>query len=249
MKTTSRSNWPGVLVLMVATAWALPSRADVAPTCGAFDALITCDAKDVGKACQGGGQCYAVSCGTGMTVYKCDACPAILPAPDAGCEPSKFGTACGDGGMCSSTQAYCNTSSTKYVCAGPTPAKPTGPPAGETGGAGGGGAGGASATAGAGGASATGGAGGASATGGAGGASATGGAAGASATGGAGGASATGGAGTSATGGTGAAACNCGSSGGCDVAPRATGPAGIALVLLALGTLALLYDRRRKRRR
>ena len=137
MQTTSSLNWFRSLVLIVATAWSLPSRADVAPTCGAFDALITCDAKDVGKACQGGGQCYAVSCGTGMTVYKCDACPAILSAPDAGCEPSKFGTACGDGGMCSSTQAYCNTSSTKYICAGPTPAKPTGPPAGENGGAGG----------------------------------------------------------------------------------------------------------------
>jgi hypothetical protein len=205
METTSRLKWSSVLVLLVATGWSLPSRADIAPTCSAFDALITCDAKDVGKACQGGGQCYAVSCGTGMTVYKCDACPAILPAPDAGCEPSKFGTACGDGGMCSSTQAYCNTSSTKYVCAGPAPAKPTGPPAGEGGGGAGGGAGGASATGGAGAASAT--------------------------------------------GGTGAAACPCGSSGGCDVAPRATGPAAIALVLLALGTLALLYDRRRKRRR
>ena len=103
MQTTSNL-WFRGLVLIAATVWSLPSRADIAPTCGAFDALITCDAKDVGKACQGGGQCYAVSCGTGMTVYKCDACPAILSAPDAGCEPSKFGTACGDGGMCSSTR-------------------------------------------------------------------------------------------------------------------------------------------------
>ena len=222
---------------MVATGWSLPSRADVAPTCGAFDALITCDAKDVGKACQGGGQCYAVSCGTGMTVYKCDACPAILPAPDAGCEPSKFGTACGDGGMCSSTQAYCNTTPTKYVCAGPTPPKPTGPPAGESGGAGG------SATGGAGGGSATGGVGG-SATGGVGGGSATGGVGGGSATGGVGGGSV-----VTGTGGTGADCPSCGSSGGCDVAPRATGPATIALGLLAVGALAFLYDRRRKRRR
>jgi hypothetical protein len=205
MKTTSSAKRFSVLLLMVATGWSLASRADIAPTCSAFDALITCDAQDVGKACQGGGKCYAVSCGTGMTVYKCDACPAILPAPDAGCEPSRFGTACGDGGMCSSTQAYCNTSPTKYVCAGPLPPKPTGPPAGEGGAAGGAGAGGASATGGAGAATAT--------------------------------------------GGSGPTACNCGSSGGCDVAPRATGPAAIALVLLALGTLALLYDRRRRRRR
>ncbi len=250
MEKTSNLKLLSVLVVSIATGWALPSRADVAPTCGAFDALITCDAKDVGKACQGGGQCYAVSCGTGMTVYKCDACPAILAAPDAGCEPSKFGTACGDGGMCSSTQAYCNSSSTKYVCAGPTPPKPTGPPAGE------GGAGGAGATGGNGGAGATsasggnGGAGATSATGGNGGAGAT------SASGGNGGAGA-----TSASGGNGAlggnvgaagagAACqSCGSSGGCDVAPRATGPAAIALGLLAVGALALLHDRRRRRRR
>jgi hypothetical protein len=129
------------LVIAAVMAWALPSRADIPPACDAFDALITCAAADVGKACQGGGQCYAVSCGTstGMTLYKCDACPAILSAPDAGCAPAKFGTACGDGGTCSTTPAYCNTSSMKYVCSGPAPAKPTGPPAGETGGSGGGG--------------------------------------------------------------------------------------------------------------
>ncbi len=233
METTASLKWARSLIVMVATLWALPSRADIAPTCGAFDALITCDAKDVGKACQGGGQCYAVSCGTGMTVYKCDACPAILSAPDAGCAPSKFGTACGDGGTCSSTQAYCNTSSTKYVCAGPTPAKPTGPPAGETGTGGGSGAGGAGGAGGSG-SAATGGVGGS-------GSAATGGTSGA--------------AGNS---GTGAAACpSCGTSGGCDiapgggcdVAPRVTGPAAIALALLVVGTLALLYDRRRKRRR
>ena len=151
METTNSLKWLRGLIVIVAALWSLPSRADVAPTCSAFDDLITCDAQDVGKACQGGGQCYAVVCGTGMTVYKCDACPAILSAPDAGCAPSKFGTPCGDGGTCSSTQAYCNTSSTKFVCAGPAPAKPTGPPAGE------GGAGGGSATGGSGGA-ATGGA-------------------------------------------------------------------------------------------
>jgi uncharacterized membrane protein YgcG len=214
MKTTSTSKWLKVLIVMVATAWSLPSRADIAPTCSAYDALITCDAKDVGKACQTGGQCYAVSCGTGMTVYRCDACPAILSAPDAGCDPSKFGTACGDGGICSSTQAYCNTSSTKFVCTGPTPAKPTGPPAGESGGASGsaGTTGGSGCT---------------------------------------GGGNASGGSGVlGGQSGAGAAACpSCKSSGGCDVAPRATGPGAIALALLAVGMLALLYDRRRKRRR
>jgi hypothetical protein len=158
-----------VLVFVAVTAWALPSRADIAPTCSSFDTLITCAAADVGKACLGGGKCYAVSCDIGTTLYKCDACPAILSAPDAGCAPSNFGTACGDGGTCSSTQAYCNTTSSKYVCAGPAPAKPTGPPGG--------------------------------------------------------------------------------AGGGCDVAPRATEPGAIALGLLIVGMLALVYDRRRKRRR
>jgi hypothetical protein len=225
METTSNLKWLRGLIVMVAAAWSLPSRADIAPTCNAFDALITCDAKDVGKACQGGGQCYAVSCGTGMTVYKCDACPTILTAPDAGCEPSKFGTACGDGGMCASTQAYCNTSSTKFVCAGATPPKPTGPPAGENGGASGN----------------TGMAGGS----GPGGGGASGG------SGGTGGGNASGGSGVlGGQSGAGAAACpSCKNSGGCDVAPRATGPGAIALGLLAVGMLALLYDRRRKRRR
>jgi hypothetical protein len=231
MEMTSSLKCVKRLIMVAATLWSLPSRADVAPTCNAFDALITCDAKDVGKACQGGGQCYAVSCGTGMTVYKCDACPAILSAPDAGCEPSKFGTACGDGGMCASTQAYCNTSSTKFVCAGPTPPKPTGPPTGENGGASG-----STGTAGGNGL----GGGGASGGSGVGGGS-----------GGTGGDNASGGSGVvGGQGGAGVAACpSCKSSGGCDVAPRATGPGAIALGLLAVGMLALLYDRRRKRRR
>jgi hypothetical protein len=195
MKTISHLALFRVLVLIGATAWSLPSRADVAPSCDAFDALITCDAKDVGEACQGGGKCYAMPCNTNMTVYKCGACPTILVAPDAGCEPSKFGMACGDGGTCSSTTTYCPSSESQFVCAGPTPPQPTGPPAGESGGAGGGtGAGGG--------------------------------------------------------GGTGVAVCpSCKSNGGCDVAPRATGPGAIALGLLAAGMLALLYDRRRKRRR
>ncbi len=192
-----------VLVLGAATAWSLPSRADVAPSsCDAFDALITCDANDVGKACQGGGQCYAVVCGTptAMTHNQCDACPAVLSAPDAGCAPSNFGTACGDGGVCRSIQAYC-TSPTKYVCAGPATGNPTGPPAGESGG--------------------------------------TGGSTGAGGTTGAGGG-----------GGKGVAVCpSCKSNGGCDVAPRASGPGGIALGLLTVGMIALLYDWRRRRRR
>ncbi len=202
------------LVLIAATAWSLPSRADIPPTCDTFDTLITCAAADVGKACQGGGQCYAVTCGTtsAMTLYKCDACPAVVSAPDAGCAPGNFGTACGDGGTCSPRQAYCNTSAPKYICAGPAPAKPTGPPAGEIGGAAGGGTAGTSGSAGASG-------------------------------GGAGG-------GTAGTSGSAGASGGGGSKGGgCDVAPRATGPGAIALGLLIVGMAALFYDRRRKRRR
>jgi hypothetical protein len=194
-----------ILVLVAAMAWALPSRADIPPTCDTFDALITCAAADVGKACQGGGQCYAVSCGTtsAMTVYKCDACPAVVSAPDAGCAPGNFGTACGDGGTCSARQAYCNTSAPKYICAGPPPAKPTGPPAGESGGAGGGGTAGSGGSAGSGGYA-----------------------------------------------GVDGLCPSCGSKGGgCDVAPRATGPGAIALGLLIVGMAALFYDRRRRRRR
>jgi hypothetical protein len=219
--TTYLSSLFRLLVLVAVTAWATPSRADVLPGCTAFDALITCAEADVGKPCQGGGQCYAVSCGTGtaptMTIYKCDACPAILSAPDAGCEPSKFGTACGDGGMCSSSQAYCNTSS-KYFCAGPVPPKPTGPPVGESGG-GNGGAGGNVAGAGGNVGGTSGNVGGTSGN-------------------------------VGGTGGNGVAVCpSCKSTGGCDVAPRATGPGAIALGLLIVGMAALFYDRRRKRRR
>ncbi len=124
-----------LLSLGAALAEAGVARADVLSTCDAYDALITCASADVGKPCQGGGRCYAITCGSGaststQTVYKCDTCPAILPAPDAGCQPSSFGTACGDGGSCSSIQPYCSATA-KYVCAGAVGPRPTGPPTGE----------------------------------------------------------------------------------------------------------------------
>jgi hypothetical protein len=106
--------------------------------------------------------------------------------------------------MCSSSQAYCNTSSSKYICAGPVPPKPTGPPVGESSAGGGGGDGTSGGSAGS----------------------------------------------VGGAGGSGVAACpSCKSSGGCAVAPRATGPGAIALGLLIVGMAALFYDRRRKRRR
>jgi hypothetical protein len=125
-----------ILVLIAATAWSLPSRADIAPGCDALDALITCDAKDVGKPCQGAGQCYAETCGNlaaGMTVYKCDVCATVVSAPDGGCDQTPPGTACGDGGTCAHLQSFC-TSTGGYACVAPAGAQPTGPPAGESGG-------------------------------------------------------------------------------------------------------------------
>jgi hypothetical protein len=197
-----------ILVVAAVVAWASPSRADLPPTCDYFDSFITCDAADVGKPCQGGGQCYAAVCGNiggGMTIYKCDVCPPISAAPDAGCAPGPTGTPCGDGGTCAYLEPYCNSPS-RYGCVGPAPAKPTGPPAGESGGASG-------------------------------------------ARGGAGGGGGAGIGGAGGGGGGGAGVCPSCKGGGCDVAPRASGPGVIALGLLIVGALALAYDRRRKRRR
>jgi MYXO-CTERM domain-containing protein len=143
-----------VLALIGATAWSLPSRADIAPTCDSLDALITCEAKDVGKACQGGGQCYAETCGNlaaGMTIYKCDVCATVVSAPDGGCDHTPPGTACGDGGTCAHLQSFC-TSTGGYACVAPSTAQPSGPPAGESGGTAGSGAGGSTGAAGNGGA-------------------------------------------------------------------------------------------------
>jgi hypothetical protein len=116
-------------------AWSPMARADIPPSCDIEASLITCAAADVGKPCQGGGKCYAVSCVAGgsttaSTLYKCDACPTVLPPPDGGCSPANFGTPCGDGGTCSSISSWCAASS-KYVCSVPAAAQPTGPPAGE----------------------------------------------------------------------------------------------------------------------
>ncbi|HEX3906251.1 MAG TPA: hypothetical protein VH853_25745 [Polyangia bacterium] len=63
-----------LLVILVGVGWAIPSRADSpAPTCAAYQSLVTCDASDVGKACTGGGQCESLFCrgDASMTIYKC----------------------------------------------------------------------------------------------------------------------------------------------------------------------------------
>lgn len=122
------------------------ARADIPPSCDSKDSLITCSATDVGKPCQGGGQCFEISCGVGTTagkVYKCDACPTIIATPADTCTISKLGMACsgadGGTGTCGVVSAYCAGAGGKFVCQTPATATPTGPPstgaAGTSGGA------------------------------------------------------------------------------------------------------------------
>ena len=130
------------LALVFLALSSIPSRADVPTTCGGLDALITCDATDVGKECQGGGQCFEMYCQNGaaaaqMKVYKCYACPTIVVgAPDGGaCFP--VGSPCGDGEAGTATCGVVNTvclsasATNKHLCQTPPAAQPTGPPAGE----------------------------------------------------------------------------------------------------------------------
>jgi len=226
--------------------WAVPCRADVAPLCSSLDSLITCAKDDVGKPCQGSGQCYAMYCGNeamqSTAVYKCAACPPVVATTDGSCSSyNQLQMPCGAGGTCSVLPSYCLTATvtSKLACTGPTPPQPTGPPLGEgEGGAGGGAAGGA-------GGGAAGGAGG-GAMAGAGGGAATGGAGGGAAGAPAGGTSgATGGAG-----GTSGSGATMGSSGGggCAVVPRLPSAGVAALALLLIGLVALLVDRRPRRR-
>jgi|GEM_PF-4789809 len=242
------------VVLVALLGWTEPCRADVAPMCSSLDSLITCAKADVGKPCQGAGQCYAMYCANDMlqstAVYKCAACPPVVPTTDGSCSSyNQVGMSCGTGGTCSVLPSYCLTATviSKLACTGPTPAQPTGPPLGDgqggaggaaTGGAGGGGAGGAG-TGGAGGAPAMGGAGGGPAAGGAGG-----GAAGAPAGGTSG---AMGGAGGRSGGGSGATMGSSGG-GGCAVVPHLPSAGVAALALLLIGLLALIVDRRPRRR-
>jgi hypothetical protein len=219
------------LAMIASLAWAPGARADIPPTCDEEASLITCAAADVGKPCQGAGQCYAVSCSattpptSTTTEYKCDACPTVLTTSTVTCSTTNIGSACGTGATCMVLSAWCVSAnaSSKYACATPAAAQPTGPPTGETGA---GGAGGASTTgtAGAGGTSTTGAAGG-------GGTSTTG---------------AAGGGGASATG-TGGASSSSGG-GGCTVGSGTQTTAGIAAGLIVIGLGFLSLSRRRRPR-
>lgn len=114
------------------------ARDDALPPCaGQFDALITCAAADVGKACQGGGQCYEIGCfnGSGSSsgkIYKCDACPTVVPSSDE-CAPPNLGRPCGADGsaaICGGLWPHCATAGKKFACQTPATDKPTGPPSG-----------------------------------------------------------------------------------------------------------------------
>jgi hypothetical protein len=147
LKTPSRSfRWPlralfGLICLGFSGGAA---RADLLSPCSTFDmGLIACAATDVGKPCQGGGNCLAVPCyqsaSTPSTtmVYRCEACPTIISVPAGTCTTSNVGTSCGNGGtaMCGVLSSECQTQTggDKYSCQGPPASKPTGPPAGEGG--------------------------------------------------------------------------------------------------------------------
>lgn len=230
--------------------WTAPCWADVAPMCSELDSLITCAKEDAGKPCQGAGQCYAMYCANASlqstAVYKCAACPPVLTTTDGSCSSyPQVGMPCGAGGTCSVLPSYCLTATVtvKLACAGPIPAQPTGPPLSD----GQGGAGG-TAAGGQGGGGPSGGAGGGAGIAGAGGHAATGGAGGGAAGAPAGGASgATGGAGGHTGGGSGATMGSSGG-GGCAVIPRLPSAGVAALALLLIGLLALVVDRRPRRR-
>jgi hypothetical protein len=129
----SRS-FASLIVALLLAGWSSASRADIPPSCDAESSLITCAATDVGKPCQGGGQCFEIACQSGasaMKVYKCAACPTIVAAPAETCTYAKLGMACsGDGGTgtCGVVPSYCNTA--KLACQMPAQSVPTGPPTG-----------------------------------------------------------------------------------------------------------------------
>jgi hypothetical protein len=217
----------GAATLAALVGSAAPAVADTLPLCDQPSSLITCAEADVGKPCQGGGMCYAMPCANigaqNGVVYKCDACPTLLPLPDGGCSPSNLGTPCSDGGTCRGINSYCGAT-TKFVCSIPATDVPTGPPAGETGG---GGASGGSSGAGAGGGGSSGGTGS--------GGSGTGGSTGGATGGGANGGSVGGGTKTVSSG------------GGCEVVPGVPTMAGIvAVVLIAVGLILVAIGRRRR---
>jgi hypothetical protein len=129
----SRS-FASLIAALLLTGLSGASRADIPPACDAESSLIACAATDVGKPCQGGGQCFEIPCQSGasaMKVYRCAACPTIVEAPADTCTYAKLGMACsGDGGpgTCGVVPSYCNVG--KLACQMPAQNVPTGPPTG-----------------------------------------------------------------------------------------------------------------------
>jgi len=133
---SSASVFVRILTPVMLLAAAPAARADIPPTCDQEASLITCAAADVGKPCQGAGQCYAVSCSattpptTATTLYKCDACPTVVTNSTVTCSTTNIGTDCGTGATCMVLSGWCAGAAGKFVCATPAPAQPTGPPTG-----------------------------------------------------------------------------------------------------------------------
>jgi len=124
------------LAIVLSLAWTPAARADIPPTCDVEASLITCAAADVGKPCQGAGQCFAVPCsaassGAATTLYKCDACPTVLATSSVTCSTTNLGTACGTGATCMVLSSWCAAGGSKFACAMPPATQPSGPPAGE----------------------------------------------------------------------------------------------------------------------
>lgn len=209
--------------LVVLTLTGGAARADGLPGCvGApLGSLIICAAADVGKPCQGGGQCYEIRCsnydGTpDNKIYRCDACATVVASSEECSDYAHIGKPCGvDGGaaICGGRWPHCMTTSAKFVCQIPAAAKPTGPPIG-------------------------------------GGAAGTGdGAAGPGAAGTGDGAAGTGGDAAGTSGNAAGTGGGISKSSGCDVVPSPSEPTVIGLGLLAVGIVLFIVDRLRRRGR
>ena len=123
------------LAIVVSLASAPAARADSRPACYGATSLITCAAADVGKPCQGAGQCYEIPCSAtapNTVFYKCDVCPTVLATSSVTCSTTNVGSPCGGGGYCMVLAPWCASPDLGYVCARPGLLGPTGPPAGET---------------------------------------------------------------------------------------------------------------------
>jgi hypothetical protein len=64
-----------------------PALADVPPMCSDFDTYMPCSKDDVGKSCSNGGTCRTINCGNASSasiVYRCTACPPLIAGDNDG---------------------------------------------------------------------------------------------------------------------------------------------------------------------